>query len=140
MNDTFYVSILAADRYFYEGECKSLIIPTSNGQYGILANHCNLLGAIVPGMLEYVTPDGKMNSASVSSGIFKMEDNKLMLLVDSIERPEEIDINRAKEQAIKAQEALLNKMSRQEYYSTQARLARAMNRMRIKSNFDKNKL
>ncbi len=140
MTETFYVSILAADRVFYEGECESLVIPTSNGQYGILAYHCNLLGAIIPGILEYKVPGGKRELASVSSGIFKMEDNRVMMLVDSIERPEEIDANRAKEQAIKAQEALLQKMSRQEYYSTQARLARAMNRMKIKSDFDKNKL
>lgn len=140
MAETFYVSILAADKAFYEGECESLVIPTSNGQYGILANHCNLLGAIVPGMLEYKLPDSEPKLASVSSGIFKMEDNRLMILIDSIERPEEIDANRAKEQMIKAQEALLQKMSRQEYYSTQIRLARAMNRIKIKSDFDKNKL
>lgn len=140
MAETFHVSILAADKAFYEGECESLVIPTSNGQYGILANHCNLLGAIVPGMLEYKLPDAEPKLASVSSGIFKMEDNKLIILIDSIERPEEIDANRAKEQLIKAQEALLQKMSRQEYYSTQIRLARAMNRIQIKSDFDKNKL
>ena len=45
---TFQVSILAADRDFYEGPCESLVIPTLQGQYGILAHHRNLIAAVVP--------------------------------------------------------------------------------------------
>ena len=49
---TFQVSILAADRDFYEGPCESLVIPTLQGQYGILAHHRNLIAAVVPGTLH----------------------------------------------------------------------------------------
>ena len=59
-------------------------------------------------------------------------------MVDSIERPEEIDINRAERDAKIAKEALLQKMARQEYYTTQIKLARAINRLRVKSNIDNN--
>lgn len=130
----FKVSLLAADKPFYNGEIESIIIPTSNGKYGLLANHCNMLGAIVPGVLEYKIPGKDYQLASVSSGIFKMEGNSLLILVDSIERPEEIDINRAKEQEIIAKEQLLQKLSRQEYYTTQTRLAKALNRIKVKGN------
>ena len=45
-------SILAADRDFYEGPCGvRLVIPTLQGQYGILAHHRNLIAAVVPGTL-----------------------------------------------------------------------------------------
>ena len=45
---SFKVHILAADNTFFDGECESLIIPTSNGQYGILADHANAITAVVP--------------------------------------------------------------------------------------------
>ena len=131
----FKVKILAADKPFYEGEALSLIVPTVNGQYGILAHHSNTLGATVPGLLKITYPDNREEVLSVSSGIFKIEHNHVLVLVDSLERPEEIDINRAKREADEAKEALLQKMSRQEYYSTQAKLARALNRLKIKSNY-----
>ena len=131
----FEVKILAADKPFYEGEALSLIVPTVNGQFGILAHHSNTLGATVPGLLKITYPDNREEVLSVSSGIFKIEHNHVLVLVDSLERPEEIDINRAKREADEAKEALLQKMSRQEYYSTQAKLARALNRLKIKSNY-----
>ena len=131
----FKVKILAADKPFYEGEALSLIVPTVNGQFGILAHHSNTLGATVPGLLKITYPDNREEVLSVSSGIFKIEHNHVLVLVDSLERPEEIDINRAKREADEAKEALLQKMSRQEYYSTQAKLARALNRLKIKSNY-----
>lgn len=135
----FKVKILAADKIFYEGECTSLIIPTTEGEYGILANHSNMLGAIMPGLLKVkLTDDEDFNIASISNGIFKIENNEVLLLVDSIERPEEIDINRAERDAKIAKEALLQKMARQEYYTTQIKLARAINRLRVKSNIDNN--
>ncbi len=135
----FKVKILAADKIFYEGECTSLIIPTTEGEYGILAYHSNMLGAIMPGLLKVkLTDDEDFNIASISNGIFKIENNEVLLLVDSIERPEEIDINRAERDAKIAKEALLQKMARQEYYTTQIKLARAINRLRVKSNIDNN--
>lgn len=135
---SFNVKILAADKAFYEGKCVSLVVPSSNGQYGILANHYNMFGAITPGVLKTKYNEDKEEILSVSSGMFKVENNQVLILVDSIERPDEIDLNRAKRAEEKAREHLLQKMSRQEYYTTEARLARAINRLKIKSNTNNN--
>ena len=55
--NTFQVYILAADCAFYEGPCESLIVPTLQGQYGILSNHSNMIGAVIPGTLIYKLPE-----------------------------------------------------------------------------------
>ncbi|MGN1167103.1 MAG: F0F1 ATP synthase subunit epsilon [Lachnospiraceae bacterium] len=55
--NTFQVYILAADFAFYEGPCESLIVPTLQGQYGILPNHSNMIGAVIPGTLIYKLPE-----------------------------------------------------------------------------------
>lgn len=137
MQNAFKLRILASDKVFYEGDCESIIIPTSKGQYGLLANHCNMLGAIIPGVLKVKLPAKDSQIASVSSGLFIMENNELLILIDSIELPEEIDINRAKLAAEEAQEKLLNKLSKHEYYSNQVRLAKAINRLKVKTTFSK---
>ena len=132
--DTFQVHILAADRTFYEGPCVSLTIPTSDGERGILAHHENMIAAILPGTLRWQVPGQETQLAAVSPGMVKVEYDDVLVLVDSAERPEEIDEARARREADEAREALLQKKSRQEHQLAQSTLARALNRLRIKSH------
>ena len=60
-----------------------------------------------------------------------MEDGDVLLLADSVERPEEIDAERARRAEARAREALLQKRSTQEYRGAQAHLARALNRLKL---------
>ena len=65
-----------------------------------------------------------------------MENGEVLVLVDTAERPEEIDANRARRDADTAKEAILQKKSVQEYRLAQATLARAISRLRVKRNYD----
>ena len=132
--NSFDISILAADKSFFNGKCESIIIPTSDGLYGIWANHQNLISDIIPGMLEMRKQNGETVIAAVSEGIVKVEDGNALVLVDTIELPEEIDINRTKRNADRAKEELLQKRSIRDYYQAQARMARALNRMKVKNH------
>ena len=131
--DTFQVHILAADKTMYEGPCVSLTIPASDGERGILAHHSSMMAAVVPGILRWQPPGQPVQLAAVSPGMVKVENNEVLVLVDSAERPEEIDEARARREADQAREAILQKKSRQEYQLAQASLARALNRLRVKS-------
>lgn len=130
--EPFQVKILASDHPFYEGDCYSLTLPTPGGMYGIRAHHSNTIAGIVPGTLRYQTGEGETLEAAVSGGLAKVENGEVLILVDTAERPEEIDITRARRNADAAKEALLQKRSIQEYRSAQAALARALNRLRVK--------
>lgn len=132
--DIFQVHILAADRTFYDGPCVSLTIPVSDGEMGILAHHSNMIAAVVPGTLRWQVPGQPVQTAAVSFGMVKVEHNDIVVLVDSAERPEEIDAARALQEADMAREFLLQKKSRQEHQIAQATLARALNRLRVKSS------
>ena len=131
--DTFQVHILAADKTLYEGPCVSLTIPTSDGERGILAHHSSMIAAVLPGTLRYQVPGQPVQTAAVSPGMVKVEYDDVLVLVDSAERPEEIDAVRAQREADEAREALLQKWSRQEHQIAQATLARALNRLRVKN-------
>ena len=128
----FPLHVLAADKPFYEGDCESLVVPTLDGEYGVLAGHCNTICAIVPGELTFRTPDGETLAAAVASGIMKIENGEALVLVDSALRPEDIDAERQRRKADEAKEALLQRRSIEEHHAAQARLARAPARHNVK--------
>ena len=131
--ESFQVYILAADEAFYEGPCEALSGPCSTGMMGILAHHSNMIAAVVPGTLRYRCPGESEKLAAVSAGLVKVENGIVLILVDSAERPEEIDANRARRAADEAKEALLQKQSIQEYRMAQSSLARAISRLQVKN-------
>ena len=99
-----------------------------------MAHHENMMAAVQPGTLRWQPPEQAVQLAAVSPGMVKVEHNDVLVLVDSAERPEEIDEARARRAADEAREALLQKKSRQEHQLAQSTLARALNRLRIKSH------
>lgn len=132
--NAFTLTVLAAEKPFFEGECISLVIPTIDGQYGIQAGHNNMIAAIVPGELKFTAPNEEITLAAVSEGLVKVENGKVLILVDTAELPEEIDENRARHSAEQAKEAILQKKSVQDYYAAQAKMARAISRLRVKNH------
>ena len=133
--NTFNINILAADYPFYTGPCESLIVPSLQGKYGIMAKHSNIIIAVVPGALFYTIPGQEAQVVAVSNGLVKVENNEVLVIVDSAERPGDIDSNRAKRAADAAREAILQSKSIKEAHLAQARLARAVSRLRVKSNY-----
>ena len=132
---TFQLHILAADRVFFEGECESVVAPTASGQYGVQAHHSNMIAAISPGELTFRTAQGETRYAAVSAGMIKVEHNDVLILVDSIERPEEIDLKRAEREYEAAMKALKKKAGEIEHSLAEAKLMRAVNRLRAKKNY-----
>ncbi|MBR3283437.1 MAG: ATP synthase F1 subunit epsilon [Ruminococcus sp.] len=130
MAKTFSLEIVATDRIFYKGECEHLVITAIDGLLGILAGHEPLVTALPAGELKYMV-DGKWRYAAISDGFIQVMPDKSVILADSCELPEEIDIKRAEEARERAQEKLRQKQSIQEYYQTQAALNRAMNRLKV---------
>ena len=97
-----------------------------------MALHENVVIAIVPGELTLHTADGAEQIAAVSEGMLKMVNNEALILVDTIERPEEIDLRRAERNAAESEAALHEKQSEQERALVMARMARAMSRVQVK--------
>ena len=138
--DTFNLKVVASDKVFYDGECVYLTVPAPDGLKGIMAHHERVAIAIVMGEITIKTPDGKERVGVVGNGIAQVRaSNQVTVLVDTVERPEEIDEIRAKEAKERAEERLRQKQSRQEYYHTQAALSRAMSRLKATQNYKRNR-
>ena len=132
---TFHMRVLASDDAFFDGACCSAVVPCADGAMGILPHHSNMIAAVVPGELRFQPEGGPLRTAAVSAGLVKIEDGDVLLLVDTAERPEDIDANRARRAAAAAREELLQKKSVQEYRAAQANLARALSRLRVREHW-----
>lgn len=128
--NTFRVSVIASDKVFYEGMVNILVLPVLDGESAVMAHHENVMMAVETGEMRFQTEDGEWTEVVVGAGFVQMINNRALVLVDTAERPEDIDILRAKEAKERAQEQLRQKQSLIEYYHTQASLARAMSRLK----------
>ncbi len=131
MAAVFPLKVLAADAPFYEGPCTSLVVPMADGLYGIMAKHTNTIGAVYPGEMTIRPPEGGAVVAFVASGIFKIEDGEVLVLVENAERPEDIDLHRAQRSEAAAREEMLQKRSIREFNEAQTWLARAVSRKKV---------
>ena len=90
----FHARVLASDTDFFDGPCEFMVVPCTDGAMGILPHHSNMIAAVVPGELRFQPEGGSLRTAAVSAGLVKIEDGDVLLLVDTAERPEDIDANR----------------------------------------------
>ena len=132
--NSFILNITASSGEFYQGSCESMVLPVKDGVYGVQAGHSPVLVAIHMGMLKF-TVDGETREILVGDGIAEVTPTFVLLLVDSAERPEDIDRNRAEAARIRAEERLQHKQSMHEYYQTKIALDRAMQRLQIAAKY-----
>jgi len=118
----FMLNITASSGEYYQGDCEDLVLPISDGVYGIQAGHSPVLVAIHMGIL-------------VGDGIAEVTPAYVMVLVDSAERPEDIDKNRAEAARIRAEERLQHQQSMHEYYQSKIALDRAMQRLQAAAKY-----
>lgn len=130
MAKTFHLEIIATDRVFFSGEVEHLVITAIDGLLGIMAGHEPLVTSLPTGELKYLV-DGVWKYAAISEGFIQVMPDSSIILADTCELPEEIDIKRAQEARERAEERMRQKQSIKEYYETQAALNRAMNRLKI---------
>ena len=129
MANSFYLKVISANRIFFSGKCESVVVPEFDGEKEILAHHENMVIAINRGDMRF-KPEGESEwqEAVVGMGLVEIMNNRVTLLVETAEHPEEIDMARAKEAKERAE-----KQSIREYYHSRASLARAMARIKAAS-------
>lgn len=131
---TFKLKIVASNKVFFDGDCKSLTIPyLDGGAMAFLAHHENCVVPIQVGEMKIKDANDNVIEAFVGSGFVEFLDNEATLVCVSAELPEEIDKRRAQEAKIRAEEELRQKRSQMEYNLSKANLSRAMERIKVKN-------
>lgn len=133
--NTFELKVITIDKIFFSGKCRQVIVSAADGSIGIMAHHENSVLALVEGPLRMQKEDGEWIEAVTGIGHVQVAYNRVSVLVDFAEKPEEIDERRAREALERAQEAMRQKQSVQEYHMSQANIARAMARLAAKRQY-----
>lgn len=105
MAETFTLEIISPERKFYEGMVTFVEMKTSEGEIGVYKNHIPLTSIIVPGVIKIHAEDGD-KKAALHGGFVEILKDRVTVMAEIAEWPEEIDENRAKEARIRAERRL----------------------------------
>ena len=108
MADIFKVQIITPDRIFYEGESNFVEFTTVAGEVGVYANHIPMTTVLAPGVVTIHNGEEEV-VAAVHAGIAEILGDKVTLLAEIAEWPDEIDVNRAEAAKDRAEDRIANK-------------------------------
>lgn len=101
---TINFEIVTPERVVLKESILQITVPTRNGEITVLPNHIPLVSSLQPGVIEVKRADGSGEVISTSGGFIEVLKDKVVILADTAERAEEIDIDRAEEARARAEE------------------------------------
>lgn len=124
----FKLEIITPEKKFFDGETEQIIVRTTVGDVGILNGHEPYCAALGIGQMRIMI-DGKLRHAATSGGIIKVSREKTVVLVDSCEWADEIDVNRAQTAKDNAEQRMKSAESDRQLKMAEYKLKRALNRI-----------
>jgi F-type H+-transporting ATPase subunit epsilon len=116
-------------------EVNEVVAPGSEGEFGVLPGHVPFVTTLKIGILTY-KQNGSVRYVFVNSGYAEVYEDRVLILADSAERAEDIDVERAKA-AMKRAEERLKKQENIDFARAQASLQRALTRLQAAEKIGK---
>jgi len=131
MADELMLEIVSPEKMVFSGKIEEVTIPGTEGEFGVLRGHEAFLSSVDIGELNYLK-DGKKTYYAVNTGYAEVTSDRVTVLVETAERAEDID----KDRALKAKdnaEARLSQLTKEDidYELMRAALARAIARITV---------
>lgn len=124
----FQLRIITPHRVFYEGEVEMVEFNTTEGEIGVLPGHIPLTVIVKPGILTISEEDGE-KQAALHSGFAEILPERITILAEVIEWPDEIDQGRAEAAMERAKERLNSKTPETDVARAETALQRALARI-----------
>jgi len=130
MTDSFQLEIVTPEKMVVNDVAEEIQIPGKNGYLGILAGHAPLITELAVGEITY-RKGGQTFYLSVAWGFAEVLLDKVTILAETAERPQEIDVKRAQESKQKAEEALKTGQTEADFAHAEDALKRAETRLEV---------
>ena len=130
MANQFLMEILTPERSFYCDTIDAVIVPAPDGDMSIHKGHENMVLYLVPGEMR-ILKDKKWQFCSVADGFVEIRPDETIIFTQAAEWPEEIDVHRAQQEKLMAEEKLRQKLSEKEYRQNKILLAKTMARLAL---------
>ncbi len=125
------LDIVTPERRVLSVSCDEVRAPGVEGGFGVRLNHEPFMAALEPGRLTYVE-GGREHHYAVGGGYLQVADNKVIVLADTAESAQDIDVDRARKAFQEAQEQLLKLTEQDENHPVEsARVRRAAARISV---------
>ncbi len=125
----FKLKIISPNRIFYEGDVTMVELAATEGEIGVYADHIPLTAVLQPCVMKIHEPEG-IKRAALHSGFIEILPDKVSILAEIAEWPEEIDVNRANEARIRAERRIANKESNTDVFRAEMALKRSIARIK----------
>ncbi|MGN0341266.1 MAG: ATP synthase F1 subunit epsilon [Roseburia sp.] len=127
----FKVEIVTPDRIFYTGNATFIEFNTAEGEIGVYKNHIPLTTVLAPGIVT-ITNGDDVKEAAVHAGFAQILGDKVTLMAEIAEWPDEIDERRAQAAKERATERINAKAASTDMKRAEFALRKALVRIEIK--------
>jgi len=124
------LEIVSSEKIAAKGKIESISAPGTVGEFQVLYNHAPLVSSLGVGLIRIVNEFGEKTSFSTTGGIFEVRDNKVTILAETIESKEEIDIERAKNSIVRAENRLKSGEKGVDIMRARYAIKRSLNRLK----------
>ena len=126
------VELVSPERILYSGEAEMVVCRTAGGEIAFLTGHAPFLGALAIGVVR-VHPEGggQVVEAAVHGGFVEVKDNRVIVLSDVAELPDQIDAGRARQSKEDAERRIREPGADDERADAEAQLRRAEVRLEL---------
>ena len=129
-NNSFLLRVITPDRVFYENQVQMVEFDTTEGEIGVLPGHIPMTVIIRPGILT-ITEAGGDKEAALHAGFAEILPDRVTILAEIIEWPDEIDEERATAALERAKERVREKASTTDLARAELALQRAVARIEV---------
>ena len=133
---TFTLQIISPTRIFFDEEVDMVEMRTTEGEIGVLAGHIPLTTILEPGVLRIKT-DGNVREAALHDGFVQIQKDKVTVLAESCEWPDEIDVHRAEEAKLRAERRIGSGEKQVDMVRAELALKKALTRINLVSTLGK---
>ena len=127
---SFHLQIVTPDGLIFDGDAEAILVRTDMGDVEIMAGHADYFATLGTGRAK-LTANGNAREASLSGGFISVRRGEVRLVATTIEFADEIDLDRAKAARARAEEAISRAESDRAIIIAKAKLARAINRIKV---------
>ena len=129
-----HLDIVTPERKVLSADTEEVIAPGGTGLFGVRAGHAPFLTLVVPGELSFKT-DGKMRRYAIGGGFVEVANDRVIVLADTAEASEEIDLERARRASEDALQRLATlSQNDPEHHLQRSRVRRAAARIGVASH------
>ncbi|MEW9671191.1 F0F1 ATP synthase subunit epsilon [Ammoniphilus sp. 3BR4] len=130
--NTVKVEVVTPERVVYSGEANLVVARGADGELGILANHIPMVTPLKIAPVQIKKPGNQEDLIAVSGGFLEIRKDKITILAESAELPQDIDVNRAQAAKERAERRMAESRREElDFKRAQLALQRALVRIQV---------